>query len=122
MYVRTWSSVACEWLILLLLCTHTLTSMPQADYEEGLRRQKTEEALKLRQQKIEEEANFSDEESSGSNAGSLSGTPNLSAPTNVSVGVRVDSVGVSVGVRADGGVSVRADSGSVGVRADSVGV
>ena len=71
--------------------------MPQADYEESLRRQKTEEALKLRQQKIEEEANFSDEESSGSNAGSLSGTPNLSAPTNVSV--RADSVGVSVGVR-----------------------
>ena len=105
MYVHTWSSVACEWLILLLLCTlahahtHTHTSMPQADYEEGLRRQKTEEALKLRQQKIEEEANFSDEESSGSNAGSLSGTPNLSAPTNVSVGVRADSVGVSV--RAD---------------------
>ena len=90
--------------------------MPQADYEESLRRQKTEEALKLRQQKIEEEANFSDEESSGSNAGSLSGTPNLSAPTNVSVGVRVDSVGVSVGVRVDS-VGV-----SVGVRVDSVGV
>ena len=56
--------------------THSLI---QADYEEGLRRQKNEEARKLRQQKIEEEANFSDEESSSSNAGSLTGTPNLSA-------------------------------------------
>lgn len=82
--------------LLLHMYTHTHT---QADYEESLRRQKTEEALKLRQQKIEEEANFSDEESGGSNAGSHSGTPNLSAPTNVSVG-GVRDVGGSVGVRA----------------------
>ena len=91
--------------------THT-RARTQADYEESLRRQKTEEALKLRQQKIEEEANFSDEESGGSNAGSLSGTPNLSAPTNVSVGGRtLGGVGVCrllvcVDVMADGGSEV----------------
>ena len=77
----------------LLLCVHShlfnhlspITVSLQADKEEIVYRQKIEEARKLRKQKIEEEQNYSDEESGGSNSGSRTNTPKLTAPISVSV-------------------------------------
>jgi chromosome segregation ATPase len=56
----------------------------KADREEVVYRQKIEEARKLRQQKIEEEQNYSDEEreSGGSGTGSRTNTPKLTGPIN----------------------------------------
>ena len=61
----------------------------KADREEVVYRQKIEEARKLRQQKIEEEQNYSDEEreSGGSGTGSRTNTPKLTGPINVSISV-----------------------------------
>ena len=77
----------------LLLCVHShlfnhlspIAVSLQADKEEIVYRQKIEEARKLRKQKIEEEQNYSDEESGGSNSGSRTNTPKLTAPISVSV-------------------------------------
>ena len=77
----------------LLLCVHSyplrhlspVTVFLKADREEIVYRQKIEEARKLRKQKIEEEQNYSDEESGGSNAGSRTNTPKLTAPISVSM-------------------------------------